>query len=321
MSQARFATDCPPVQDSLRVLRPLELGGPSVRLGIVSPEAAVNAAAKALASKADAVVLAVGFDPDSESEGADRTFQLPPAQDELIQQIAAVNKNTIVVVTSGGAVDMNAWLDRVPALFESWYAGQAQGTALAQLLFGEHSPSGKLPVTFERRWEDNPAHDNYYPAAGDKKTVYKEGVFIGYRHFDKAGLKPQFPFGYGLSYTTFAYKNLSVTPASVSGDQPVSVSFDVTNTGSREGAEIAEVYVREPHASIARPAKELKGFAKVPLKPGETKHVSVDLNRRAFSYYDAKIHRWAADAADFEVLVGRSSAQIELTGKVTRQNP
>jgi beta-glucosidase len=184
-------------------------GGPSVRLGIVRPDQVVNATAKALASKADAVVLAAGFDPDSESEGADRTFQLPPVQDELINQIAAANKNTIVVLTSGGAVDMNAWLGHVPALFETWYAGQAQGTALAQLLFGEYSPSGKLPVTFERRWEDNPSHDNYYPKAGDKKTAYAEGVFIGYRHFDNATVKPQFPFGYGLAYTTFANKNLS----------------------------------------------------------------------------------------------------------------
>ena len=219
-------------------------GGPIVRVGIVRPEKVVSATAKALASNADAVVLAAGFDPGSESEGADRTFQLPPAQDELIEQISAANKNTIVVVTSGGAVDMNAWLDHVPALFESWYAGQAQGTALAQLLFGEYSPSGKLPVTFERRWEDNPAHDNYYRKGADRKIEYTEGLFIGYRHFDQAAVKPQFPFGYGLSYTTFAYKNLAVTPAAASGDQRVSVSFDVTNTGHRAAAEVAEVRLR-----------------------------------------------------------------------------
>jgi beta-glucosidase len=188
-----------------------------------------------------------------------------------------------VVVTSGGAVDMNAWLGHVPALFESWYAGQEQGTALAQLLFGEYSPSGKLPVTFERRWEDNPAHDNYYPGAGDKRTEYKEGVFIGYRHFDKAAVKPQFPFGYGLSYTTFAYKNLSVTPASASGDRRITVSFDVTNTGHRAGSEVAEVYVGESHPSIPRPVKELKGFAKVQLNAGETRRVSLTLDSRAFA--------------------------------------
>ena len=296
-------------------------GGPIVRVGIVRPEKVVSATAKALASNADAVVLAAGFDPGSESEGADRTFQLPPAQDELIEQISAANKNTIVVVTSGGAVDMNAWLDHVPALFESWYAGQAQGTALAQLLFGEYSPSGKLPVTFERRWEDNPAHDNYYRKGADRKIEYTEGLFIGYRHFDQAAVKPQFPFGYGLSYTTFAYKNLAVTPAAASGDQRVSVSFDVTNTGHRAAAEVAEVYVGEPHPIVPRPVKELKAFAKVQLNAGESRRVSLTLDRRAFACYNIQKHDWTVEAADFNVYVGSSSAQIELTDKITRETP
>jgi len=216
---------------------------------------------------------------------------------------------------------MKAWLDHVPALLESWYAGQAQGTALAQLLFGEYSPSGKLPVTFERNWEDNPAYDNYYPKAGDKKTIYQEGVFIGYRHFDKAAGKPQFPFGYGLSYTTFAYKNLSITPTRATGDQVVTVSFDVTNTGHRAGAEVAEVYVGEPHPSVPRPVKELKGFVKVPLNPGETRRVSLTLDRRAFSYYDSSKHCWTADAGDFNIYVGPSAAQIDLTATVARSAP
>lgn len=294
-------------------------GGPSVRLGIVRSDEVVTAAAKALASRSDVVVLAAGFSPDSESEGADRTFQLPPAQDELINQIAAVNKNTIVVLTSGGAVDMNAWIGHVPALFESWYGGQAQGTALAQLLFGDYSPSGKLPVTFERRWEDNPAHDYYYPKAGDRRIEYKEGLSIGYRYFDRAAVKPQFPFGYGLSYTTFDYKSISVTPGVVSGDQLVTVSFDVTNTGHRSAAEVAEVYVAESNPIVPRPLKELKGFAKVQLSAGETRHISVTLDRRAFAYYNVKNHNWTVDAADFNVYVGGSSARTELTGKVTRQ--
>jgi len=294
-------------------------GGASVRLGIIRPEAVVNAAAKALASKADAVVLAVGFDSESESEGADRTFQLPPAQDELINQVVGANKNTIVVVTSGGAVDMNRWLGHVPALFESWYAGQEQGTALAQLIFGEYSPSGKLPVTFERSWEENPAYDNYYPKSGEKRIEYKEGVFFGYRYFDKVPVKPQFPFGYGLSYTTFAYKNLSITPASAAGEQVIDVSLDVTNTGHRAGAEVAEVYVGEPNATVPRPVKELKGFIRVQLNAGETRRVSVTLDRRAFAYYNIKNHDWTVDAGDFNVYVGSSSAQIDLTGKIARQ--
>ena len=289
------------------------------KFGIIRPEAVVNANAKTLAANSDAVVVAVGFDPDSESEGGDRAFQLPPAQDELIKQLAAANKNVIVVVTSGGAVDLAPWLDRVPALFEAWYSGQEGGSALAQLLFGEYSPSGKLPTSFEGRWEDNAVHDSYYPKGTEKKVVYAEGLFLGYRHFDKTEVKPQFPFGYGLSYTTFAYKNLSVAPARAAGNQVVTVSFDLTNTGHRAGAEVAEVYVGEPHASVPRPVKELKGFAKVQLNAGETRRVSVALDRRAFEFYNIKTHDWTVDAGDFNVYVGSSAAQIELTDKITWQ--
>ena len=284
-------------------------------LGIVRPETLVSAEAKSLASRADAVVLAVGFDPSSEGESGDRTFQLPPGQDELIHQIAAANKNTVVVVTSGGGVDMASWLDQVPALLQAWYPGQEGGTALAQLLFGEFNPSGKLPISIERHWEDNAVHDSYYPKAGEKKVEYSEGVFVGYRHFDKSGIKPLFPFGYGLSYTNFAFKNLTVSPAS--GDQLVTVAFDVSNTGTRSGAEVAQVYVGDRHAKVPRPVKELKGFTKVELTPGETKHVQVTLDRRAFSYYDVKNHSWTVAPGDFDIYVAHSSAEIELTGKAT----
>ena len=293
-------------------------GEPRLQFGIVPPEAMVTADAKQVASKADAVVLAVGFDPGSESEGSDRTFQLPPGQDELINAITAANKNTVVVITSGGGVDMNGWIDRAPALLQAWYGGQDAGTALAQLLFGEFSPSGKLPVTFDRRWEDSAVYKSYYPQT-DLKVTYSEGVFLGYRHYDKTGTKPLFPFGYGLSYTNFGYKNLAIAPSTVSGNEPVTVSFDVTNTGSRPGAEIAEVYVGEPQAKVPRPVRELKGFAKVALMPGETRHVEVKLDERAFSYFDSTAHRWTADPGLFDISVGASDAQIELTGKVTRQ--
>jgi len=295
-------------------------GKTRVSLGIVSPETVVTPEARSLASRADAVVVVVGFDQANEGESADRAFALPPGQDELISEMAATNKNTIVVNTSGGGVDMSAWVARVPALLQSWFPGQEGGTALAQLLFGEYSPSGRLPITIERRWEDNAAHDSYYPREG-KNVSYSEGVFVGYRHFDKTGIKPLFPFGYGLSYTTVAYKNLAVAAASVSADNPVAVSFDVTNTGNRAGAEVAQVYVSDHHAHVPRPVKELKGFSKVYLNPGETKHVTVTLDSRAFSYYDDKNHRWTAEPGEFDVLVGRSAAQIELTGKLTLQDP
>ena len=294
-------------------------GKTTVSLGIVRPENLVSAAAKSLAAQADAVVVAVGFDTATEGESADRTFQLPPGQDELVSQIAAINKKTIVVMTSGGDVDMSAWVDRVPALLQSWYSGEEGGTALAQLLFGEFSPSGRLPISFERRWEDNAVHDTYYPKNGEKKVAYSEGVFVGYRHFDKSGIKPLFPFGYGLSYSSFEYKNLSISPAQASADQKVTVAFDVTNTGNRAGADVAEIYVGDRHAPLARPVKELKGFAKADLKPGETRHVEVSLNRRAFSYYDVKNHQWTVAPGDFDLYVARSAAEIKLTGKVMVQ--
>jgi beta-glucosidase len=228
-------------------------------------------------------------------------------------------------MTSGGGIDMAAWVDRIPALFEAWYPGQEGGTALAELLFGEFNPSGRLPISMERRWEDNAVHDSYYPKQDEKKVEYTEGVFVGYRHFDKSGIKPLFPFGYGLSYTTFAYKNLSVSSAagpasgSASDNRQVAVAFDVTNTGSRAGADVAQVYVGDRHATVPRPVKELKGFAKLDLNPGETRHVEVRLDRRAFSYYDVKNHTWTVAPGDFDVYVARSAAEIELTGKVNLQ--
>jgi beta-glucosidase len=292
-----------------------------MQFGIVRHGSVVSEEAKKLAAKADVVVVAAGFDPETESEGADRTFNLPPAQDELIEAMAAANKNTIVVITSGGNVDMNGWLDRVPALIETWYPGQEGGTALAQVLFGDVNPSGRLPVTFERRWEDNPTSDSYYPAPGTNKVVYKEGVFVGYRGYEKNGTKPQFPFGYGLSYTSFSYGKLSITQGITKGGSHESwwaeVSFDVTNTGKRAGAEVAQVYVGDTQSRVPRPAKELRGFAKIELKPSETKRVKVMLNQRALSYYDVNAKQWRAEPGDYEVLVGHASDQIELRGKLT----
>ncbi|HJQ35179.1 MAG TPA: glycoside hydrolase family 3 C-terminal domain-containing protein [Pyrinomonadaceae bacterium] len=295
--------------------------GAKLRLGILRPGAAVPDGLKQMASKADAVVVAVGFDAETESEGADRSFALPPGQDDLIREMAAANKNTIVVVTSGGGVDMTGWVDRVPALVQAWYPGQEGGTALAEILLGDVNPSGRLPVTFERRWEDNPVHASYYPASDENKRVeYKEGVFVGYRGYEKAGTKPLFPFGYGLSYTTFKYDNLKVTPAPVrdeTGGQFFDVSFDVKNTGAREGSDVAQVYVGDTHSKVPRPLKELKGFTKVHLRPGETQHVTVRLGGRSFSYYDVEAKRWRTDPGDFDILVGRSSDEIVLRGKAT----
>jgi len=296
-----------------------------LRMGIVNVGKLVSEDAKKMAASADAVVVAAGFDSDSEAESADRTFGLPLGHEELIQQMAAVNKKTILVLNSGGSVDTNPWLDKIPALVAAWYPGQEGGTAVAEVLFGDVNPSGRLPVTFERRWEDNPVHDSYYPAEGTKRVLYKEGIFVGYRGYEHNGTKPLFPFGFGLSYTTFKYDGLSIKPITTTVGNEVGrrfeVAFTVTNTGKREGADVAQVYVGDTHSSVPRPAKELKGFVKVSLRPGETKRVSVVLDNRSLSYFDVANKQWRADAGDFDVLVGRSSQQIELRGKLTLSAP
>ncbi len=291
--------------------------GPAfLRLGIARQGTLVDPVAQTLAAKADLAIVAIGFDAESEGEGADRPFQLPIGQDELVRRVLAANPKTVVVLTAGGNVDMSAWVDEVPALLDNWFPGQEGGTAVADVLFGDVDPSGRLPATFERRFQDNPVHDSYYPSQpGSKQVAYSEGVFVGYRGYERDGVAPLFPFGYGLSYTTFAYDKLAVSPERTR-DGIVRVSFDVTNTGAREGADVAQVYVSEANPKLPRPPQELKGFAKVSLRPGETKRVTVELGPRSFSYYDVKRGAWRADKGRFEVRVGRSSAQIVLRGNV-----
>jgi beta-glucosidase len=286
----------------------------TARFGIAAASQPIGEATKALAAKADAVILCMGFGPANESEGSDRTFRLPGGQDAFIEQIASVNKNLVVVLTAGGNVDMTRWLEKVPALLDTWYPGEEGGTALAEILFGEHSPSGKLPVSFERRWEDNPTFKSYYPQKDDKHVAYTEGIFVGYRHFDRSSVKPLFPFGFGLSYTQFAYSDLKIAPAPAGAKELVRVSFNVKNAGAKEGAEVAELYVGDSHSSVPRPLKELKGFSKVHLKPGETKSVVLTIDRRAFSYFDVTKHDWRAEPGDFAILIGSSSADIRLRG-------
>jgi beta-glucosidase len=304
--------------------RPSFLGA-RFRFGIVRQGTYVNPAAEKLASSADAVIVAVGFNPESESEGADRTFGLPPGQNELIEKMLALNKRTIVVVTSGGGIDMRPWIDRAPALLEAWYSGQEGGTALAQILFGDANPSGRLPVSFERQWEDNPVHNTYYPEPGAEEVTYNEGVFVGYRGYEHNGTKPLFPFGYGLSYTTFQYKNLSVRPvenaagknSSVKSGLAYEVSFDVTNIGGRDGAEVAEVFVGEAHPALPRPLKELKGFSRLNLRPGATLRAKVVLDSRAFSYFDPGAHQWRVDPGEFTISVGSSVEQTQIKSTIS----
>ena len=285
-----------------------------IALGVRRADQFIDPDIKTLARRADVAIVTAGFDPSNESEGYDRTFQLPTDQDELIQTVRAANAKTIVTVTSGGGVDMRRWIDKVPVVIETWYPGQEGGTALSQVLLGAINPSGKLPVSFERNWEDSAVVRSYYPDSRNH-IAYKEGVFLGYRHFDAVLQKPLFPFGFGLSYTRFRYANLAVSPDAVDRQGTVVVSFDVSNVGAREGAEVAEVYVGQAHARVPRPRKELKGFAKVHLKPNESRRVSVTLDQRALSYFDVDTHRWRADPDQYFVYVGGSSQAIKLTGQ------
>ncbi len=290
-------------------------GNAQVSLGWSKAISPKDAEAVRLAARSDVAVVCVGFDATTEGEGFDRTFALSKKQQELIKEVAKVNGKTIVVLTAGGNVAMSDWLDDVSGLLHAWYPGQEGGTALAEILFGDVSPSGKLPATFEKRWEDNAVFNSY--SAVDKKIAFKEGVFVGYRHFDAKNIEPRFPFGYGLSYTTFDYKNLMVTPTSIAQEPKVSVEFEVTNSGGREGAEVAQIYVGELDPGVARPVKELKGFEKIWLKPGETKKVSVVLGKDAFAYYDVGKKQWSVKPGKFEISVASSSRLVRCSKQIT----
>ncbi|HLJ77044.1 MAG TPA: glycoside hydrolase family 3 C-terminal domain-containing protein, partial [Acidobacteriaceae bacterium] len=268
----------------------------------------------------DVAFVAVGFNPTNESEGFDRTFELPFGQDQLIEAVTAANQKTIVSITAGGNVDMHRWLDHVPVLLHNWYPGQEGGRAMAQILLGRHDPEGHLPVSFERTWAENPVHDSYYPAptpAGQTPHVeYKEGVFVGYRYYLSNDKKPLFPFGFGLSYTTFSFSNLKVETATGQEPYAYTVSFDVSNSGQREGATVAQVYVGDPSAKVKRPEKELKGFEKVRLAPNETKHVTLELDKRSFAYWSDANKGWQVDPGQFTVFVGDASDHTPLTQNI-----
>jgi beta-glucosidase len=268
-----------------------------------------------LAKRSDVVVLVAGLNPEWESEGFDRVdMKLPGAQDELIERIAKANKNTIVVLNVGSPVEM-PWIDKVPAVLQLWYDSQEQGNALADILFGDVSPSGKLPTTFPVRLQDNPAYINYPGENG--KVRYGEGIFVGYRYYEKKEIAPLFPFGYGLSYTTFEYKNLRLSARSLTPNELLKARVDVTNTGKVTGKEIVQLYVRDIQSTVTRPEKELKAFAKVELAPKQTKTVSFTLDREAFWYFDVTRNEWMTEPGDFEILVGASSQDIRLCGTFT----
>ena len=274
--------------------------------------------AKVLAD-ADAVIVAIGFHRNIEHEGEDRPYTLPEGHDELMTEVLKYNRNVVAVVSSGGEFDTTAWLDETPALLLSWYNGQCSGKALAEIISGKVSPSGRLPITFWGTLDKNPAQKYYWPVesryAGDevqrdpaKYCDYSEGVFLGYRGVEHFGVEPLYPFGYGLTYSSFEYSDLKVKPSEGGYD----INFTVTNTGSAAAAEVAQVYVAPVEPSLPRPARELKGFVKKSLAPGESASVTVRLEKDDFAHYDIYSHDWVVDPGEYKIQVGASSADIRL---------
>lgn len=281
----------------------------ALRVGMFQPlgDEAIERAV-ALAVTADVAVICAGLTGEWDSEGQDRPhMDLVGRQNELIARVAAVNPCTVVVLQTGGPVTM-PWLNQVAGVLQAWYPGQECGNAIADVLFGEVNPSGKLPQTFPVRLEDNPAFINYPGENG--RVRYGEGIFVGYRYYEKKRVEPLFPFGFGLSYTSFAYANLRLSTETITPDGQLTVRMDVTNTGQRPGQEVVQLYVHDVVARLTRPPKELKGFAKVALAPGETKTVTLTLDRQALAYWDDAQQAWVAEASEFEVLIGSSSYDI-----------
>jgi beta-glucosidase len=279
-----------------------------------SPEAREQLRQEAVkaAAKTDAAIVVVGRYPKLESEDFDiKSLDLPAGQDALIEAVAKANKNTIVVINAGGPVIMSKWIAQVPAILDMWYGGQEGGNAIADVLFGDADPSGKLPVSFVKQWKDSPAHGHY---PGENLQVdYAEGIYVGYRYFDKQKIEPLFPFGFGLSYTKFDYSDLKISPNQTSG-APVEVSLSVRNSGSRSGAEVVELYVHDGHSSGDRPVQELKGFQRIALAAGESKDVHFKLDRSAIAFYSTAKKDWLTEPGQFDVLVGSSSRDIRVKG-------
>ena len=272
------------------------------------------------ARNADTAIVFVGRTGEWDTEGSDlASILLPGRQNELVAAVANANPNTIVVLQTGGPVEM-PWIGSVAALLEAWYPGQEAGNAIADVLTGAAEPSGRLPQSFPVRWSDNPAHSQdreVYPGL-DGKVRYEEGLFIGYRHYDRTGIAPLFPFGFGLGYTSFTLSGLTIDDAEFESDGNVLVGVTVANAGPRDGSAVIQLYVSDDAASDPRPAKELKAFRKVHLKAGETRQVNLPLDARAFAFYREKARHWLVEAGSFTLRVGQSSADLPLTGKVHR---
>ncbi|HEX6914457.1 MAG TPA: glycoside hydrolase family 3 C-terminal domain-containing protein, partial [Chitinophagaceae bacterium] len=298
--------------------------GYDIKRGGGSDPKLINEAVSA-ASKADVVVFVGGWthgydygvwsDNAYDAEDTDKPdMKMPFGQDELIKALLKANPETVIVLMGGGAIDMSQWIEDVPAVLQNWYAGMEGGNALAKIIFGEVNPSGKLPMTFPRKLQDHGAHAlGEYPGDREKLIVnYLDDIYVGYRYYDTYKVDPLFAFGHGLSYTSFEYSNLKITPAG----SKATLSFTVKNTGRRGGAEVAQVYVSQPASALPRPEKELKGFTKIFLQPGEEKTIQLVLTEDAFRYFNDITNNWVMDGGLYHILVGSSSKDIRLNGDV-----
>lgn len=273
------------------------------------------------ARNADTAVVFVGRNGEWDTEGSDLpSIELPGRQNELVAAIANANPNTIVVLQTGGPVEM-PWIGSVAALIQAWYPGQEAGNAIADVLTGTAEPSGRLPQTFPVRWADNPAHSQdreVYPGV-EGKVRYEEGIFVGYRHYDKLGLTPLFPFGFGLGYSSFAVSDLTIADDEFEAEGNLTVGVTLTNIGDRDGAAVVQLYVSDDASSDPRPAKELKAFRKVALKAGESRQITLGLDARAFAFYRVQARHWLVEDGSFTLRVGLSSADLPLSGQVARK--
>lgn len=270
------------------------------------------------AKGAETVLVFIGLTDAFETEGNDRKhMRIPPLHDRLVNEVLKVNKNVVVVLSGGSAVEM-PWADEVPAILNEFLTGQASGSAVCDVLFGDVNPSGKLSESYPYKLEDN-SSANYFPGT-PVSVEYRESIYVGYRYYDTAQKAVRFPFGHGLSYTTFAYSDVKLSAKKIKDTDTLTVSFKIKNTGARDGAEVAEIYVCDKESTIYRPAKELKGFKKVFLKAGEEQEVSVTLDKRAFAYYNVNIHDWHVETGAFDILVGASSRDIRLNATVQVQS-
>ncbi|MDU3803214.1 glycoside hydrolase family 3 C-terminal domain-containing protein [Paraclostridium bifermentans] len=271
--------------------------------------------AKKLAIEADKVILFIGLPERYESEGFDRThLNIPKNQYDLVKTLKSVNENIVVVLSNGSPIEM-PFLSDVKAILEAYLTGQASGKAICDLLYGEVNPSGKLAETFPLKLSDNPSYLNF-PGEVDK-VEYKEGIFVGYRYYDKKAMDVLFPFGYGLSYTNFEYSNLKISKNEIDDTEKVTVSVNIKNIGDVFGKEIVQLYIRDKESSVTRPEKELKGFGKIGLEPGEEKEVTFILNKRSFAYYNVDLGDWHVESGEFEILIGKSSREIVLKEVIT----